>query len=240
MKIIAVGDIHGRAIWKDIAKEEFDCDRFIFIGDYFDTRENISAEDQIQNFLDILNFKKSNPTKVVLLLGNHDFHYLKGIDENYSGYQPLKAMDIQEALYKAVDNELIQICHTEYDIIFSHAGVSNTWCWNTFGPKFEGITDIKTVECIINELFVYRPRIFGFTPGINGDNYGNDKTQTPIWIRPASLIADGLYDFRQVVGHTTMDSIILKDGITFIDTLGVSGEYLEIIDGVMDSKSLPV
>lgn len=62
---------------------------------------------------------------------------------------------------------------------------------------------------------------------------GDDVTQTPIWVRPYSLQIDKLDDFRQVVGHTTQDKLQIGKHITYIDTLGTSGEYLIIEDGVM-------
>ena len=130
MKIIALGDTHGRDIWKRIVKIEEDFDKFIFIGDYFDTREDIDVSTQIENFKEILEFKKSNPEKVFLLIGNHDFHYLKGCGENYSGYQQYAAMDINEVLQPAVTSGHLQICHVYDEYIFSHAGLTNTWCEN--------------------------------------------------------------------------------------------------------------
>jgi len=44
MRIIALGDTHGRTDWKQItARERFD--KVVFIGDYFDTHEDdISPE----------------------------------------------------------------------------------------------------------------------------------------------------------------------------------------------------
>ena len=81
MKIVALGDTHGRDMWKTIVKIEEDFDKLLFIGDYFDTRDDIDASTQIQNFKEILEFKKENPDKVILLIGNHDFHYLKGCGE---------------------------------------------------------------------------------------------------------------------------------------------------------------
>ncbi|MFM7767039.1 MAG: hypothetical protein ACKO9S_04160 [Bacteroidota bacterium] len=35
-KIVAIGDIPGRDVWKKIVKSHQDADRIIFIGDYFD------------------------------------------------------------------------------------------------------------------------------------------------------------------------------------------------------------
>ena len=54
MKIISIGDIHGRNIWELIVKQEAEADLFVFMGDYFDTRENITAHQQIENFKKIL------------------------------------------------------------------------------------------------------------------------------------------------------------------------------------------
>ena len=36
-KIIVIGDIHGRTIWKQIVAANPDADLFVFIGDYFDS-----------------------------------------------------------------------------------------------------------------------------------------------------------------------------------------------------------
>ena len=57
MVTLVFGDIHGRAIWKDIVKKE-KYDKVIFLGDYVTTHELISDEQQLSNFIDILNFKK--------------------------------------------------------------------------------------------------------------------------------------------------------------------------------------
>ena len=39
--------------------------------------EGITFDDAVQEFEDILNFKEQNPNKVVLLVGNHDMHYIR-------------------------------------------------------------------------------------------------------------------------------------------------------------------
>ncbi len=85
MKTIVLGDTHGRSFWKLITHKE-NPDRVIFIGDYFDSFE-ISGVDQIQNFKEIIEFKWRGDCEVILLVGNHDYHYMRGINEQYSGYQ---------------------------------------------------------------------------------------------------------------------------------------------------------
>jgi predicted phosphodiesterase len=70
MKTIILGDTHGTTFWKLISQLEKDADRFIFIGDYFDSFE-IKGLDQINNFLDIIEYKKTSDKEIVLLIGNH-------------------------------------------------------------------------------------------------------------------------------------------------------------------------
>ena len=59
MKLVAIGDIHGRDIWKQIVAQEQDADEFVFVGDYFDSF-TVKGPDQINNFLDIIEFKKQS------------------------------------------------------------------------------------------------------------------------------------------------------------------------------------
>ena len=59
-KIIVLGDIHGRTIWKDIIAKEHP-DQVIFLGDYVSTHENISEEDQVENLKEILEVQRRAP-----------------------------------------------------------------------------------------------------------------------------------------------------------------------------------
>lgn len=231
MKAIALGDTHGRKDWAKIIEKE-QPDKIIFVGDYFDTREDISVEEQIINFKNILNLKKKNPQKVILLFGNHDYHYLRTTRENYSGYQEWSKTDIQEVLHPAIDAGLMQMCYVlDNKFLFSHAGVTKTWCKNN------SINPDKDLEKQINELFIFKPNSFVFTTGKNMDMYGDDVEQSPIWVRPKSLLLDSIGIFIQVVGHTTQEEILCHNEAIFIDTLGTSGEYLIIEDGKVSSAS---
>lgn len=70
-----------------------------------------------------------------------------------------------------------------------------------------------------------------FTPGVNYSIYGDDVEQSPVWVRPDSLLKDRLDTWAQVVGYTVQDSLVLSGEVFFIDTLGTSGEYLIWEDG---------
>ncbi len=218
MKIIALGDTHGRNKWKQVASRE-SFDKFIFIGDYFDSYTGISAAKQKENFKEILEYKERYPEKVVLLIGNHDFHYLDGVYETYSGYQQRQRSAIQALLQPAVDKGLLQVCFVWKHLLFSHAGVTKTWCRNHLpqsGP----------IEHNINSLFKQDLSAFEFALGRTNNPTGDDPEQSPLWVRPPSLLEDGLDTYIQVVGHTVQRRLQLSDEVIFIDTLGVSGEYL--------------
>lgn len=224
MKTLVLGDTHGRTLWKQIVDQPFD--RVIFIGDYLDTHENITPLQQLENLREIIKFKQENMDKVILLIGNHDYHYWPSIDEKYSGYQHQMRKSFEYEL--AEFGNLFQMCHTQDGILFTHAGLTKQFL------RDNNLVPDQFLIDQINELFDNRPDSFGF----NGyDPYGDNITQGPIWVRPRSLMKDALEGFRQVVGHTTMkyieprDRNELKDQFWFIDTLGTSGEYLEINDG---------
>ena len=199
MKTVVIGDIHGRNIWKDIVSKE-SYDRVIFVGDYFDSFY-IPGLDQINNFNEICNFAKSSEKEVVLLVGNHDLHYMN-IGQKYSGFQPGFQFDISSILSE--NSDLLQMIYRFDDVLVSHAGVSPVWMNENFGDSwsFDDMTDK------INELFRYRPRSFRFS---GFDPYGNDPSQSPVWIRPSSLLKSNTRNkslikdhFIQVFGHTSM------------------------------------
>ena len=229
MKIIAVGDLHGRNTWKQIASEN-NYDKIILIGDYFDTHEEISAESQQENFRELILFKRESPDRVILLLGNHDYHYLNFVYEHYTGFQSRHHLPIQELLHEALNENLLQVCYVHGNIAFTHAGLTKTWC-------IDNNIDMKKPEQQVNDLFRQTPAAFRFTPGNNYDSTGDDITQSPIWVRPKSLYRDKIEGYVQVVGHTRQEKISISDGIVLIDTLGSSAEYLMVEDGEISVRS---
>lgn len=211
MKTIIIGDIHGKDVWQTFVKEEFD--RVIFVGDYFDSF-TIKAPAQLENFENIMQFKRENQGKVITLLGNHDFHYTDFCESRYSGYQHNHSVDIREAVKKHLDE--FQICYQFEDILVSHAGITKTF-----------LKEKKTTVDNLNNDFKLRPEIFNFC-GFN--MYGDDITQGPLWVRPKSLLIDKVAGYEQVVGHTRYTNIETGDGVTFIDCLDTQPKCL-VIEG---------
>jgi len=246
MKLVAIGDIHGRDIWKQIVAKEHDADEFVFVGDYFDSF-TIKGVDQINNFLDIIEFRNTSIYhKVTLLIGNHDYHYYPGIDETgTSGYQTLLAPSIKHVV--SDNKQYLQAAYQSGEFVFTHAGLSSEWLDDSIEDW-----NVDNVVEKVNELFQYQPSKIAYRSfkqvgdqvyGVSG--YGDEIFQGPMWIRPKSLMKANYDTLRnqiiQVVGHTSQDIIDIKGMSTggryyFIDTL--PREYLIVEDGVVSLGKL--
>jgi predicted MPP superfamily phosphohydrolase len=235
MKTIVIGDIHGRRLWQLIIHKEKDWDQIVFIGDYFDTHREITPIEQLKNFDDVCKFKKKSEKPVILLIGNHDYHYFPEIGYNgTSGYQSGAAKNIEFALDE--NRNLLQMAYMYDNILFTHAGVGETWLKKHFKEEQEITNYLPNIAERINDLWKYKPQSFQFDgwKSQTGDEIG----QTPIWIRPYSLIKDSKIlreaGIIQIIGHTQVKKLDVQDGKKFgcilIDTLEESREYLIIND----------
>jgi hypothetical protein len=236
MKTIVLGDTHGRAFWKLITHLE-NPDRVIFIGDYFDSFD-ISGVEQIHNFKEIINYKETSGKEVILLIGNHDISYYPGINgAAVSGFQFGIAPNITQTLMENLHH--LQMAYDDGTYLYSHAGVGKVWLTNQGWDGKENIADFT------NMIWKYKPLAFEF---YGFESSGDSTTQTPVWIRPASLLKTWQKDKNkptQIVGHTTVQKIDLEGSkkwtggkLFMIDALGTSGEYLIIEDGVLRAGKL--
>lgn len=222
MKAIVIPDIHGRDLWRKIIKKEKDADKFIFLGDYWDSLD-LPYIVQKENFNQILSFQAHNTEKTILLLGNHDFQYLRGQEGDCSGYQPRVRFEIEHLFQENIDK--FQMAYLYENILFSHAGITQTWL------NDKGIaSNDQPIDVSINELWQFKPDHFQFF-GLN--SYGDDITQGPLWVRPKSLMRDRIKDYVQVVGHSSVKSIDLSTSnkVVFTDNFDTNTEYLIIEDG---------
>ena len=244
MKTLIIGDIHGRTNWKQMVEAHPEAEHIIFIGDYFDSFD-ISGAEQLHNFNEIIRFKEETDKHVVMLIGNHDHHYIIA-GETYSGYQPAMRWDFNDVLKKNMHH--LQVAHRQGEYVFSHAGISPTWMNDIFGPR-EWTKD--TMILLLNELYQNRPSAFNFSH-LGYDPYGDSVEQGPMWIRPRALMKsnkadDGLKKrFIQVVGHTQVEDIFesfkatekTMGGRYYLIDAGPHGGYAIIEDGKIIPKKL--
>ncbi len=132
-QILIIPDVHGRLFWKSaIAKypqEQYPDLKIIFLGDYLDpytSIENISKEDAFNNFLEILEVI-NNDSRVIPLIGNHDWHYFVNLDTCRLDYANSKRI---ENLFKNNLSKFRLTYTTEINgkkYLFSHAGITQKW-----------------------------------------------------------------------------------------------------------------
>jgi len=128
-EIIIIPDVHCRDFFKKIL--QIKDKKIVFLGDYLDpySPEGFSFENGLANLEEIIDFKKNNPEKVTLLLGNHDWNYIWQFNWA-SRYNPKYSADAHE-LFKTNFN-LFEPYKIIGNIIFTHAGISSGWAhiWN--------------------------------------------------------------------------------------------------------------
>ena len=130
-KIAVVPDVHGKSFWK-AAKEKIDSvDEVVFLGDYLDSytfKGLLNRGIELNNFLEILKFKKEYPDKVILLLGNHDIGYLLRLGcsrQTHGEMFEIYQNHFEENISLFQMTEYIQLNNEK--IFFSHAGILRKW-----------------------------------------------------------------------------------------------------------------
>jgi len=194
-RIIVVPDVHGRTFWRKVLDNTED--KIIFL-DYSDPYEyeGISHANALSELEDIIKFKKENMDRVILLLGNHDWHYINNIYK-CSRFSAKYFTQYNELLLGNLP--LFTIAYGNDGFLFTHAGVTQYWA----NHHNIGIEDTETIAAQLNYLFQNDPNKFfevGYSRG------GWNKTGSPLWadISEHSVLPQWLPkgDYVQVFGHS--------------------------------------
>ena len=200
-KILIIPDVHGRRFWRD-AIESDDYDKVIFLGDYVDPypNEGIGSFTAKEGLERIILYHDEHPDKVVLLLGNHDLHYLSPY---YHEMCPCdrydeKHSDVLHLLFTKGDR--FNLAHEEtigsQKYLFTHAGVNQPWLKRNLDVIGQPDADH------LNRLLLSDEGIE--TLGQVGLlRWGRFLTGSVVWCDSDELaISNPLPDVYQVVGHT--------------------------------------
>ena len=235
-----IGDIHGRRGWEKLVNPS----RInVFLGDYFDPYDNYTFDQLKDNFLNIISFAKTHP-ETVLLLGNHDLHYIHMQDQSRMMFAD--SLDILDLFLQNI--HLFQgIAYAiDEDILISHAGFTKEWC------EYSGYCGDGSLQSYVdhaNNLFwdgyseegdrrrwdnptVRGMKEFTFQAHMKfSDYYGSSPGQSPVWIRPSTLEYSSFNnDVDQVVGHTQVKCINIDSPVHFNDDVNQGRGRLILCD----------
>jgi hypothetical protein len=205
VKILAVGDIHTKTwIIDEVEKLVDKYDTIIFCGDYADDWGKDALE-SIETWERLWKFQYANPDKVKLVLGNHDFIYVRKTPTLQSGYNAVTQLAINSPANSYLRDWLLGLPITlEVDgITFSHAGVAKGW---------DGTQEMSDLWQDQSPIWVRPgwgeylqiPQVFGHTPSETCW-----EVHENIWcIDTFSTYADG----RPIGDHTVLE---IKDAKKF-------------------------
>lgn len=244
MKILAIGDVHGREVLSRIEPDQYD--KIIFLGDYADSHYDDQFPDAriLENLKAIIAFKKFHPDKVLLLLGNHDAHYMyHGEVDEGSGFRKSMLADLQKLF---IENSAIFEMACQFErTLFTHAGVSNAW-YREYNAAIQSEFLKISKERLPLQRIVPLAEMFNLLRSTEAGRrilfqvsglriWPQDLLQSGgiIWADQEKTDYDYLKNYHQVVGHTVVPSIEKKmdyyddrSSITYIDT--ESREFLEL------------
>ena len=197
-KILIIPDVHGRKFWRKALDLIESVDKIIFLGDYHDPypHEGVNNGSSISEARSILEFKLSYPSKVVLLLGNHDCHYMW---DDLLGCSRFDRSNCDELSKLSNDNKsLFNILYKSNDVLFSHAGVVKSWV-----KKY---CEDKSIDELLDEPIDYfhdKLWIISYMRG-GWENFGSC-----VWSDVREFKNE--FDYYQVFGHTqVINELICK------------------------------
>jgi hypothetical protein len=218
--ILIVPDIHGRDFWLPALDYPGEI---IFLGDYVDPypQEGITQETAYQHLLKIVEFKRQNPDRVTLLIGNHELHYY---NEEYASCRfSGKYYDRYHEILTGTDTaSFFQVCKQVNGYLFTHAGILVEWV--KLWQEALAYTDHDTLEEQINDLFHYKMDAFY---QISRHRGGWHRHGSPLWAdihehlegyRTNDLFPNE-EEYIQIFGHTKLmsENPFLRGDINMLD-----------------------
>jgi predicted phosphodiesterase len=239
MRIMTIGDIHSRKVWRQIVKDNIDSvDLIIFTGDFADPYEKdedkpdfkpkFTKEMVLEEMKALFELKDKYPNKIVFLWGNHDLHYTENGPSSCWRYNKKICKELGEYFNKYKDQYYIAYQIENY--VWTHAGISLGWVLDHMDLlyKFNIKDDFSNIADVLNKMLkseIGRKSLF-----LVGDERGGYYFDSggPVWSDSDETEFDCLPGIKQIVGHSQMTEIYTSklkySSITYVDNLGYAGK----------------
>jgi len=233
MKILSVGDIHGKNIWERIDASKYD--RVRFTGDLYDAFE-YDQDELHDNALALVQWAR-NVGNVDFVIGNHDAHYFKWQEPVFKEVRGggFSEKQLYRAYHLYIENkDLFKVAYQEEKYLWTHAGLSQAYYGHHIEPRVIDIMNtyaVSTLAEVLNIMWDINYAPLFVAPLSRG---GDDMYGGPLWADKSDTEGGPLSGYHQIVGHTGIYDIVHKElnpetSITYIDCLNYQiGKFYEI------------
>lgn len=199
MKILTIGDVHGSGYWKELI-DLGKYDKIVFLGDYVDSFTETDG-DILSNLNQIIELKKQNRDRIILLWGNHDLQYRFSYSTHgCSGYR-YRMYAALHTLFTENDY-LFQASFQIGNYIWTHAGINNRW-FDWFEEHAVNLTG--TISEKLNDMFNSSKEYV--LSAVGRERGGNSNYGGIFWADKSETSAYPLEGTHQIVGHTRVYGI---------------------------------
>lgn len=207
-KVLVIPDIHLKPVMFDKAEKYLssgEADFAIQMGDMVDDwgeEFNISLYDR--TLMRAIKFQKDHPN-TLWVMGNHDYGYWHpdmGVKESgHSKFQEGNTLSLLQELERQGGEQ--KIMHVVDNVIFTHAGLTETWVKRQKLLIEAGWGDFETADLLRLVNFAAPAELW--------------LEESPIWARPQVDEYDMYPAKLQVVGHTPMKTPTERWGVLSTD-----------------------
>lgn len=220
MKILAIGDIHGKTIWRQFI-DKIPADVIIFVGDFIMVDHWLFNRQFRANLQEIIRFKQANAGNVHLLVGNHDKLFI------YPDWTLRKIASPRMWKLYHDNRHAFEVAFQHNEYLFTHAGVTQGWYFRhqsrleshagTLADKLNAVHRSASYD-VLQE----RGKARGGKMDVGGILYA-DKSETEV---------GALDGYTQVVGHTKVRQMFRLErknsSMVYIDCLNAEQRCLYI------------
>ncbi len=219
MKILVIPDVHCRKFWRQCIFDNIDkVEKVVFLGDYFDPYRESNLEDNpILMMENIIGLKKEEPGKYILLIGNHDCHYIWDGYPQSTRYSMWSARKYHNIFCDNLD--LFNIAFVQDDVIFTHAGITDEWRKLCF-PE---LSILEVGKKLASEKLTENGIDFGYLAAISFYRGGLEKSGSCEWADIHEHIDSETgtpFEYEncyQVFGHTRLTHPVITDTWACLD-----------------------
>lgn len=194
--ILIISDVHGRKFWRKALEVIDQVDKVVFLGDYLDPYD-VSEEECLIEFKEIVEFKLRYPDKVILLIGNHDCEY---IWPTLFSRTCRHCYSIEKEAQELFTKVPLTLVYEEGRYLFSHAGVLQSWLTAT-DLTLDNLKDVAlNPECLSR---------IGWMRG------GYSQHPSCVWCDVREFKSE--LPYYQIFGHTQLIKEYITDKFSCLD-----------------------